>query len=249
MPILRLPNNDDPLTQGDILQDLHLYATGSDWADGGSPERLEGYDLSLILSRPCVIVHKPQIVVAAVKGIKEEPQDVETFEKVREFLTQLRDGQRRPDRFYLGQIPDYPAGRYYAHLDSLHSVAVPPRAEVYKFLKVGRIATLTKDFRRDLHVRIFSAVANLGFDDFGWYSDEDLKWLVPKGREKLQQMKTELEKKQAKLAQLQASGTAKDDRHIEGLEQDIGSHKRKVEEFEQELKGYEEELFTRNHHE
>ncbi len=65
MPILRLPKNDDPLTQGDILSGLRLYATGNDWNVGGSPEELDQYNLSLVFSRPCAVLHKPRIVVAA----------------------------------------------------------------------------------------------------------------------------------------------------------------------------------------
>ena len=250
MPILRLPKNDDPLTQGDILQGLRLYATGCDWADCGSPEWLDQWDLSLVISRPCAIIHKRQILVAAVKATKEEPQNVDTFDKVREFLTQLRDGHRRPDRFYLGQIPDRSEGRYYAHLDSLHTVAVPARDELDEFLKHSRIATLVEEFRRDLHVRIFFAVAELGFSDFGWFSDNDLKWLVRKGREKLHEMKKELEGKQAELADIQASGAAKSGSHLENLRNNIANLQAKVREFEEEqMGGYEGELTRRTNNE
>ncbi len=249
MPILRLPKNDAPLTQGDVLQGLHLYATGCDWADRGSPERLDQCDLSLVVSRPCAIIHKRQILVAAVKPIKEKPQDAETFEKVKGFLTQLRDGYRRPDRFYLGQIPDLSEGRYYAHLDSFHTVAVPPPHELEEFLKYGRIATLVEDFRRDLHMRILSAVADLGFSDFGWYSDEDLNWLMRKGREKLHHMKKELEGKEGELAEVHASGAAKSKSHVEHLENSIKTFQPKVQEFQEELKGYEGELQRREHDE
>ena len=247
MPILRVPSSDEPLTQGDVLQGLRLYATGADWtAPGGSPELLQGYDLSLVISRPCVVLHKRQIIVAAVKPIREPPQDdVKTFDEVQRFLNRLRDGYRRPDRFYLGQMPDMPAGRYYAHLDSLHSIAVPTPPELEAFLKNNRRATLTEEFRRDLHLRVFSAVADLGFDDHGWYSDEDLSWLVDRGEEKLREMETKLAEQKGNLSDLQASGAAKDPQQVTGMGTHIAKLECTVQKFRDELSHYQSELQRR----
>jgi hypothetical protein len=50
------------------------------------------------------------------------------------------------------------------------------------FVSARRIGRLHVDFIRELHARIFRAFVNLGFDDFGWLTDEDLAWLVQKGK-------------------------------------------------------------------
>src|SRR5882672_1100195 len=55
-----------------------------------------------------------------------------------------------------------PIGRYYAHLDSLHTITKPPAEPLLTFLREKRIATLTDEFRHDLHLRFFSAFASLG---------------------------------------------------------------------------------------
>ncbi len=248
MPILTDAKIDAPLTQGDLLTGLCLYATGDDWAKcGGSIERLEKCDLCLVISRPCVARHKSTIVVAAVKAADQDLGDIETFEDVRRSLNRLRDGHGLPDRFYLGQIPGRSGGRYFALLDSLHSVTVPPIPELEEFLKTGRIATLSEDFRRDLHLRLFSAMANLGFDDSGWYSDQDLDWLVQKGEQKLNESKAELSKQEAALFALNASGGAKNRKETEGRQNAIEKLRSEVDRFEDELEGYRREQGSRKH--
>ena len=247
MPILRIPQNNEPLTQGDVLSGLHVYASGNDWNVGGSAEYLEEYDLSLVLSRPCVVTHKRQVIVAAVKAIIEDvPAEVETFDNVRAFLHQLRDGHKSPDRFYLGQVPDWPKGRYYAHLDSLHSVAVPSNPELQEFLTVKRVATLTDEFRRDLHIRLFSAFASLGFDDFGWLSDEDLTWLLEKGESELSQRRANLAGAKSEVAKLEASGSQKNEQHLDNLRGKALNLEKQVDKFETGLQGYRTESQKRS---
>ena len=248
MPILETPKNDDPLAQGDILHGVALYATGNDWAETkGSPELLQTIDLCLVISRPCVLRHKNQIVVAAVKAkVEKVPTEIDTFDKVLTFLNQLRDGHGSPDRFYLGQIPDLPSGRYYSHLDSLHSVAVPEAKELAAYLCSHRVARLSNTFCRDLHVRLFSTFANLGFNDVEWFSDSDLKWLVDLGLGECSRKRTELDGKNADLSSLQASGAAINSKHTESIRTAIVKLSKEVDDIKAKLSPYEEELRRRD---
>ena len=129
MPIVTTPNDDSPLNQGDILKGIRLYSTADNWDDGqelGGSAQLEAkFELCLVLSRPCVLEHKTDFIVAAVHGIKEAPppevvqgkkrgsaekgdlspdEKVEAYRRVRAFLESLRDGVGRTDRFYLGRF-------------------------------------------------------------------------------------------------------------------------------------------------
>ncbi|HEX3657041.1 MAG TPA: hypothetical protein VHV55_14600 [Pirellulales bacterium] len=158
----------------------------------------------MILSRPCAIAHKPTCIAAAVTRKSEDPpgQAGESFEKARSFLDQIRDGDRAPDRFYLGAIPGAAPGRYYANFDSIHTLALPDPDSA----KAYRIATLEPDFQRDLHFRLFGAFARLGFDDHGWLTDQDLDWLLAIGEHEVAKKTTELAEVRAALASQHASG-------------------------------------------
>jgi len=94
MPILFVPNEDAPLSQGDILKGLRLYSTGSNWDDprepGGSAERNKRYELCLVLSRPCVLEHKQEFLVAPVHAVREDPPtDVTSFDEAKHYLVNL----------------------------------------------------------------------------------------------------------------------------------------------------------------
>ena len=178
MPILRKPDDQAPLHQGDILTSVALASTAADWT---SSEQVTA-PACMVVSRPCVIANKRHIVVAAVKGQTQNPPasalvDSGTY---RAFLTDLRDGATRPDRFYLAQIPSLDLGRYYAHLDSLHTLALPPKQELQNLLSQHRVAQLVDDFLCDFHARLFMSVARQGFDDTAWFSDSDLLTMLPK---------------------------------------------------------------------
>ena len=104
MPILIEVSEDAPLNQGDILKGVSLFETDSDWAQGGGEARRMKSPVCMVLSRPCAVLHKPQMVVASIECVKgETPRGVDTLAKVKQFLEQLRDGFNSPDRFYLGQ--------------------------------------------------------------------------------------------------------------------------------------------------
>src|SRR4051812_29924243 len=106
MPITEPAVDGSPLTQGDILQDIRLFATAKAWEDAKGDANVSPFNMCIILSRPCVIEHKTSVIVAAVDKIKVPiPGDTDTFEKMVSFLTTLRDGSTSPDVFYLGQFP------------------------------------------------------------------------------------------------------------------------------------------------
>ena len=185
MPILVPVNDNEPLGQGDLLRGVSLHVTVDDWR---SHRALPSDRLSLVISRPCVLAHKPRILVASVEShrgqIENEPED---FDELRDFLEELRDGKEMPDGFYVGHLPgDEDSGRLIARLDSIHTIELPAGGILAEQLRSHRVATLHVDFRRELHSRIFRSIASLGFDDICWYSTADLRWLVHKGEFELQ---------------------------------------------------------------
>jgi hypothetical protein len=136
----------------------------------------------------------------------DKPAKADTFKKVHDFLVHMRDGRDTPDVFYLGHLPGK-KGRYGCRLDAIFTVGLPPSGpERDAFVRQHRIGTLSTAFARDLHVRLFVAFASLGFDDHQWFSDEDLVWLVAKGREDLSRTEQELRSAQRARAEAEASG-------------------------------------------
>lgn len=240
MPILKIPDPQAPLSQGDILKGLRLYLTDANWSDsveaGGSALRREDFELCIVVSRACVLEHKSVFIVAGVDFVREKvPDDIRSFTEVQEFLHQLREGYKRTDRFYLGQIAGQETGRYYAHLDSLHSVCRPSGTAMAEFLRTGRIATLSEEFRHDLFLRVFAAFANLGFDDVSWHSDHDLQWVLDSAQKDLATLKVEIATKQAELSGLVASGSAKNEKHLQSLTNSINLLKAKVDDVQRQL--------------
>ena len=156
-------------------------------------------------------------------------------------MDDLRDGLSRPDRFYLGQIPGEPAGRYYAKFDSLHTIALPKPADAKALIPSHRIATLTNEFVRDLHTRIFGAFANLGFNDVRWYSDNDLQWLFNKGEHALELARASMSETKATKSQLEAAGPMKSSRRS-GIENQITKHNRDVADLEMKVDQLKQEL-------
>lgn len=208
MPILEPPNPNAPLTQGDVLKEVLLHTTSKKWDENGGRAESRDTQLSLVISRPCVAAHKSHVVVAAIRCRNERhPKDVNSFQQIRDFLTSIRDGTSSPDRFYLGQIPGQAVGRYYAELDSLHTIGVPSVNERTEILQKHRVATLTVEFQRDLHLRLFRSFASMGFDDDAWFADQDLEWVVSAGQSELSQIDAEIAKLTAIAAGDVASGT------------------------------------------
>jgi hypothetical protein len=186
MPIVEKPSPDSDLTQGYLLQGVPLYSV---LAVTGVAEKIQNQQCfcCLVLSRPCVAQHKESVVVALVDRYRDPvPKEAsDSFSNAHDFLEAIRDARRTPDKFYLGQLPDIGPGRFRAHLDSLHTIKLPRSEDLKAFLRERRFARLAWEFLRDLHVRIFSSFASLGFNDYDWYSTEDLKWIVGLGSKEL----------------------------------------------------------------
>jgi len=181
MPILEIPSPDQELSQGNILKGICLFNTlGASSDDDGTPDEADG-ELCLVLSRPCVIAHKETVVVANISAFPDKPAKEFDFARALLFLKAMRDGHGSPDVFFLGQVPGY-SGRFGARFDRLYTVGIPVDPdERAAFVAARRVASLTDSFVRDLHLRIFSAFASLGFDDQGWLPDDELSWLVDHG--------------------------------------------------------------------
>ena len=183
MPIVERPVADAPLTQGDILKGIPLFITSGAWTD--RPDvRKQPFEFCIVVSRPCAIAHKKHITVAGIARYPAaQPKGIATLDDLLIFLTGARDGLTTPDVFHLGQVAELGDGRFCARLDALHPVEIPTEpADMAKFLAEKRVATLHIDFARALHVRLFNAFANMGFDDHSWPSDKDLEWLITLGK-------------------------------------------------------------------
>ena len=135
----------------------------------------------LVLSRQCVVEHKPTLTVAAVDRSPGEALLGQDLTSTIFYLESLRDGNKSPDLFYLGQLPAT-AGRYCARLDYIATIAMPRvPAERQEFIDQNRVAKLNLDYVRALHIRMFQAFASMGYEDYQWVSDADLRWLLITG--------------------------------------------------------------------
>ncbi len=244
MPIIELPDPNVSLSQGDVLQGVSLFITKESWSGAGGEAKKTSHKLCLVISRPCVVGHKPNVVVAAIEKMADSvPRDVETFEDILGFLTDLRDGPDTPDVFYLGQIPGF-EGRFGARLDSLHTIQVPPEAEQRAFTDQKRVGRLHIDFARDLHTRIFRAFALLGFDDHRWMSTPDLDWMVARGRSEIHEAQSAVEGAAAAVLSAQAQGF-RNDREKQQLEKAVADAQAKLDELKPSVAPFEEELTRR----
>src|SRR5262245_23641005 len=82
MPIIQTPSAEAPLTQGDILSGVALFATKGSWEDEGGQAAVTKFDLCLVLSRPCVAAYKKHIVVAGVAKYPDAvPKGIDSFDK------------------------------------------------------------------------------------------------------------------------------------------------------------------------
>jgi hypothetical protein len=244
MPIIEPPDPELPLSQGDVLKGISLYLTGGSWAQTGGEHKKTAHKLCLVLSRPCVVGHKPNAVVAAIEKMADNvPRDVETFEDILGFLTDLRDGADSPDVFYLGQIPGFD-GRFGARLDSLHTIQIPPEADQRPFTEQKRIGRLHGDFVRDLHTRLFRSFTTLGFDDHRWLSTQDLGWLVARGRKEVLDSQAAVEAARTALRAAEAQGF----RHVnekQKLEGAITESQTRLEQLRLQVIPFETELALR----
>ncbi len=221
MPIIEAPTPGSPLSQGDILADINLFTTGEAGHAQNGTAMKSPRGLCVILSRPCVIEHKKSVIVAGIDKFPDStPREADTFKKILSFLTNLRDGASSPDVFYLGQLPVL-SGRYAARFDDLHTIQVPPAGpERVAFADAKRIGVPHPDFARDLHARLFRAVASMGFDDHGWLSDSDLKWLVDSGQADLLRVRAAAQELRAKRSGQEAQGARFDERELQKAEKE-----------------------------
>ena len=242
MPIIE-PAGQSPLSQGDILKGVRLFATARAWEKSADSVQHPA-NLCMVLSRPCSVAHKPHLIVAAVEKYPDAvPKGAESFSDVREFLTALRDGIGAPDVFYLGQLPKR-HGRYCARMDAVFSVEIPQaKEELDAFLAVGRLGSLNPEFVRDLHLRIFTAFASLGFHDQQWLSDDDLNWLIKSGEKDFARIDVERREAAAAIARGEAEGTHPKQQQLDRL----NSLKKQLGDLEAELQPYQDEQSRRNH--
>jgi hypothetical protein len=193
MPIIEEAVAGRPLSQGDVLKGIPLYFSARDpegkWTPAGDPKK----DLCLVLSRQCVVEHKNTLIVGHVAKHVGNIPVIQEFGEALAFLENLRDGTKSPDLFYLGLLPGL-EGRHVAKLDYIATVQVPTIPDDRRaFVDTHRIARLNIDYVRALHVRVFQAFANMGFDDYRWVSDEDLGWLVALGNIEIKAIEQEQE--------------------------------------------------------
>ncbi len=239
MPIIEIATLGSPLSQGDILKDINLFATGEVSNASNGVVKKSPHHMCLVLTRPCGIEHKESVIVTGVEKLKDDvPRELDTLKKILSFLTNLRDGLNSPDVFYLGQLPTLP-GRYGARFDDLHTIQIPPVGpDRQAFVDSKRIGALHPDFVRDLHARLFRAVASLGFDDYGWLSDSDLKWLVDCGQAELLHAQAETQVLKTQRSSQEAKGAHFDEKKLKDAE----SFEQKISES---LRPYEEEYQLR----
>jgi hypothetical protein len=236
MPIVEPPTAGSPLNQGDILRGITLLVTKESWNEKGGDVARAPFKMCMIVSRPCVVDNKKHITVTGVDKYPDEtPRDVNTFDKVLDFMTGARDGQTSPDVFYLGQLPGM-RGRYCARLDSLHQIEIPIDPAVREaFVAKTRVASLIPDFLRSLHTRLFGAFANLGFDDHRWPSTEDLKWIVMQGQADIAKQEGEVNQHHAQQLSREAEDKKFEPKPLTAAEQDLAILKARVKPYEQEL--------------
>jgi hypothetical protein len=242
MPIIERPGQSPHLSQGDILEGVRLFVTQGGWEEDGISVRCKS-KLCMVLSRPCSLHHKRNIVVAAIdKYLNSAPQDAKSFREVRQFLTDMRDGVGSPDLFYLGQIPSK-QGRFAARLDSLHTIGIPDEADdVEQFIGAYRVGSLNEDFRRDLHLRLFTAFASLGFQDEQWLSEDDLAWLIKSGENETAADRLALSGAEMAAAKSKAEGKSLKKEQRDSLTR-LGE---KIDNLESELQPYRDELARRS---
>lgn len=195
----------EPLCQGDILEGVPLFFSGAD-ENPGIDKKINH---CLVLSRPCAIAHKPYILVAAITPIqidflKAANLDEYSLSKLIAQFKGMRDADGS-DAFYIGEIPKLGNARYKARLDFI--CTVEPLTNRDEWVKKHRIGTLHIDFRRDLHTRLFVAIAKQGFDDNGWYSDADLELLIAHGRAKVSAAQAAKDKITTVILAAQADGS------------------------------------------
>lgn len=235
------PPADAPLAQGDLLSAGVIIPAPVNADD--EPEALN-FPYMLVVSRDCSAIHKNSIVIAPVGKMVPEPfqgkklQELD-YEEVKEYAEQLRDGVTRPDRFYLGNLRGQEE-RLWAHLDELGTQLLPEAESARnEWVKGRRVGRLSEDFIRALPVRLFCSVSRIGFHDYEWWSDQDLKWLTAK-------MTAALHKKEGVVADAEGALRAPPPgRKDQGAEKAQANRKGTIEKHREEFAPYFAELGRR----
>lgn len=184
MPITDSVDSGEPLTQGDILTDTKLFVSG---VDGAPHEQHAG--LCLVVSRPCQAVRSKVVTVARIEQYPKLPKHMNSFDKIRKTLLDLRDGQHLGS-FFLGQLPNH-EGRFCARFEPFYALQIPNGADRQGFIDSHRIARLDPNFAKDLHLSVSRSFASLGFDDNSWWTTEDLECLIAQGEADIKLLEAE----------------------------------------------------------
>jgi len=225
MPIIEPADVQTAVNQGDVLSKVPLHRTVI--ADGEPKSVPSKSPLCMVISRPCNLAHKQDILVAEIVKFNESvPREVEKFSQALDFLRTQRDGGGTPDCFYLGKIPGH-EGRFVARLDALFTLSVKEKTKLLHH----RIASLNPDFQRDLHLRVFNAIASLGFDDVDWLPTSDLEFLKQIGERELANLDSQAADERATKARQDFGSNKFNDKTLTGLEQRIASLRSEMEPY------------------
>lgn len=221
MPIIEGVDPDEGFTQGDIFVAVPLFATGED-----GTATSQGECDCILLSRPCKSVRAENLTVCKIFQLQEQkaPKKPPGLKFLKEVITGLRDGQDI-GYFYLGQLPDR-RGRFAANFAEVYTVH-------RNCLRGNRVGRLTPAFAKDLHLQLFRSFASLGFSDFTWWSDEDLKCLVVAGEAEVKHTEAEIASLGAAVSYAEASGNDRPD--LGDLDGKLAKQQREVEQYRKEL--------------
>jgi hypothetical protein len=92
-------------------------------------------------------------------------------------------------------------------------------------------------------MRFLMTVANLGFDDHTWLSEDDLTWLVSTGEQHLSELNKDLTDARSELARFRASGEfSSKPKAIIQKEREVAKREGEIREFSAKLEGYRAEV-------
>ena len=228
MPILEPASDDGEIMQGDLLVDL----TTTTPMHGAQSVSIT--DRVLVVSRNGVAAGAEFIVAARVveRPITEVKAATSVSSLVR-FFRKLRSGDGAPDTFYLGALNGDASKRYSAKFNLLHTIGIPtdPAARS-EFIKKHRTHRLAPDYVRDMQLRLFRAFASMGFDDDGWWEEEDLAFVRRQDELELQAAEQELRIPQAERGR---AALADVPRKLQDIDKRIDAAEKHVENVRREI--------------
>jgi hypothetical protein len=177
MSIVVRPDEASLLSQGDILRKVSFAVTD---VEGNLAADAKAKYL-LVVARPCNAVRAPAVTVAPIVPFpldlnhlnESKAESGPSLDRMRRILAGIRDGGQFSDSFYLGTL-EASNRRFAAQLSTLSTIQVPVKSEERAaWIKERRVWRLHDDFVKDLHLRLFTAFARLGFDDETWFVDAD----------------------------------------------------------------------------